>query len=142
MRYTVLENPWGSFGFVSVGERLVSTFLPRTLLSLRRLISEHWPSAVDDPDALPSFQRQVEEYFAGKPTRFDVPIDLSGVPPFRAAVLEACRKIPYGKIASYADLARAAGNPLALAFMEFLQSNRARQIVAQYGYLDGVEDGV
>jgi methylated-DNA-[protein]-cysteine S-methyltransferase len=66
---------------------------------------------VESVDLLLRFQRQVIEYFTGKPTRFTVRVDFSGVPAFRQAVLEACRRIPYGQTASYADLARAAGSP-------------------------------
>ena len=53
------------------------------------------------------------DYFAGKPTKFAVDIDFTDHPPFREAVLRACRRIPYGKTASYADLARAVGKPRA-----------------------------
>lgn len=114
MQFTIFDTPWGSFGFVSRGTRLVATYLPRSLKSLRRLIGQKWPQAIEVADALPRLQQQVVNYFSGRPTSFDVRIDLTGVSPFRKTVLEVCRKVPYGKTASYADLARAAGNPAAM----------------------------
>ena len=69
------------------------------------------PDAVEAPAPLPRFQRAVVDYFEGKRARFPIEIDLSSVPPFYRSVLEACRRIPYGQTASYADLARAVGKP-------------------------------
>ena len=114
MQFTIFDTPWGSFGFVSRGTRLVATYLPRSSKSLHRLIGQEWPQAIEVADALPRFQQEVFNYFSGKPTSFDVRIDLAGVSPFRRTVLEVCLKVPYGKTASYADLARAAGNPAAM----------------------------
>ncbi len=95
------------------GKGLVETFLPGPRASVPRTIKERWPDAVESVDLLLRFQRQVIEYFTGKRTRFTLRVDLSGVPAFRQAVLEACRRIPYGQTASYADLARAAGSTMA-----------------------------
>jgi methylated-DNA-[protein]-cysteine S-methyltransferase len=57
---------------------------------------------------------QLDEYFAGARTRFDVPVDLRLAGGFRLSVLEALRDIPYGTTASYAEVARAAGRPAAV----------------------------
>ena len=111
MTYTVIHTAWGAFGYVARGKRLVATFLPQREQSIRRAIISRWLHAVETPDLLPRFHKQVIEYFAGKPTKFNVTFDLSNVPPFRRAVLAECRKIPYGKTASYGDLARAVGKP-------------------------------
>ena len=52
-------------------------------------------------------------YFGGQSVTFDVTLDLTGVTEFRQSVLEACHRIPYGQMASYSDLAREVGQPLA-----------------------------
>ncbi len=70
-----------------------------------------FPDALEAPELLPRFRRQVIDYFAGTPTGFSVEIDVTDLPPFRQVVLEACHRVPYGKTASYTDLARAAGRP-------------------------------
>jgi methylated-DNA-[protein]-cysteine S-methyltransferase len=111
LTYSIFETAWGAFGFVARGRRLVATYLPGRRADIRRAIQARWPEAIEAADSLPSFRRQVLDYFAGKTRRFNVDIDLSEVPPFRQAALRACRRIPYGKMASYRDVARAAGAP-------------------------------
>jgi O-6-methylguanine DNA methyltransferase len=64
---------------------------------------------------MPDLLVALEDYLAGKQVSFDeIPIDLSAQPPFRRKVLEACRRIPYGKTLSYAGLAAKAGKPAAV----------------------------
>ena len=58
--------------------------------------------------------QQLREYFAGQRREFDLPLDLSGVTPFRAEVLRELSKVPYGETTTYAELARAVGNPKAV----------------------------
>ena len=41
----------------------------------------------------------------------DIPVDLDGVGPFVRKVCEAAREIPVGQTVTYADLARALGQP-------------------------------
>jgi methylated-DNA-[protein]-cysteine S-methyltransferase len=54
--------------------------------------------------------RELEEYFAGKRQRFEVPLDLDGTV-FQKKVWAALRTIPYGETRSYGDIARQVGNP-------------------------------
>ena len=111
MDFTIVSTDWGAFGFVTRRGRIVASMLPQGEADLRRVLGKGWPDTTEDPTALPRFRRQVVDYFAGKQIVFDVSIDLSDLPPFRAEVLEACRLIPHGTTASYADLARAVGRP-------------------------------
>ncbi len=111
MQYVVFKTARGYFGLVARGRRLVATVMPQPAGKARKAIAEAWPDAVEDPDLMPRLRRQVVDYYAGKSVRFSADLDLSEVPEFRAHVLEACRKIPYGETASYADLARAVGKP-------------------------------
>jgi methylated-DNA-[protein]-cysteine S-methyltransferase len=54
--------------------------------------------------------RQLREYFGGKRTAFDCPLDLQGTA-FQRKVWDALRRIPYGETWSYAELAKQVGNP-------------------------------
>lgn len=111
LAYSVFDTAWGAFGYVAEGAALIATYLPGlTKAKLQRRIRNSYPG-IPPPvaDLLPQFERQVRRYFDGDPARFSESIDLNGVTPFRAQVLRACRRIPYGKTASYADLARAVG---------------------------------
>ena len=114
MRFTVVKTAWGGFGFVSEQGLLLATFLPQSPDQVRRRMEQDWPGAAEDMTALPRFRRAVTDYFAGMRTSFSsVKIDLSRTPPFHRLVLEACRQVPYGRTASYVDLARAVDNPAA-----------------------------
>lgn len=56
---------------------------------------------------------QVSAYLRGEVDSIAAPVDLSYVPRFDAAVYRAVRRIPYGCVASYGDVARAVGVPRA-----------------------------
>jgi len=53
---------------------------------------------------------EIADYFAGRLTRFHVPVVYSGTP-FQQAVWRRLREVPYGKTLSYEGLARAVGVP-------------------------------
>jgi methylated-DNA-[protein]-cysteine S-methyltransferase len=55
---------------------------------------------------------QLDEYFAGERTSFDLALDPQGTP-FQRRVWFAFADIPYGKTTSYAELARRVGSPKA-----------------------------
>jgi methylated-DNA-[protein]-cysteine S-methyltransferase len=69
------------------------------------------PRVLEAPAKLDDVRRELEEYFAGRRERFDVPIDwtLAGEH-FGRRVLEATAAIPFGATASYRDVAERAGN--------------------------------
>lgn len=54
--------------------------------------------------------RQLEAYFAGTLTAFDLPLRLDGTA-FRTKVWQALRSIPYGETRSYGQLAAIIGQP-------------------------------
>ena len=54
--------------------------------------------------------RQLDEYFAGARTHFDIPLHPTGTP-FQLKVWEQLREIPYGETISYGALARRVSSP-------------------------------
>lgn len=72
------------------------------------------PRILHAPARLDETARELEEYFASRRHAFDVPLDwrLSGG--FRRTVLHHLTDIGYGHTASYATVARLAGNPKAV----------------------------
>jgi methylated-DNA-[protein]-cysteine S-methyltransferase len=56
---------------------------------------------------------QLVDYFAGRPTRFDVPLDLHGTA-FQRSVWQALLGIASGRICSYGEIARQVGAPRAV----------------------------
>lgn len=59
-------------------------------------------------------EKMLGRYFAGEKLSFAaLPLDLSACTDFEREVLEACRRIPYGKTVSYSELAGIIQNPKA-----------------------------
>jgi methylated-DNA-[protein]-cysteine S-methyltransferase len=61
---------------------------------------------------LDDVRRELDEYFEGKRTAFDLPIDLR-VAPFHEQVLHELATVPYGRTETYGGLARRVGRPRA-----------------------------
>jgi AraC family transcriptional regulator of adaptative response/methylated-DNA-[protein]-cysteine methyltransferase len=65
----------------------------------------------DDP-LMTQLADELDEYFAGSRTQFDVPLETAGTP-FQETVWAALREIPAGTVRSYLDVAKAIGRPTA-----------------------------
>jgi methylated-DNA-[protein]-cysteine S-methyltransferase len=65
------------------------------------------------PPVLRRAAKELREYFAGVRRRFTVPLEPAGGTPFRRAVWEALREIPWGETRSYAWVAARVGRPAA-----------------------------
>ena len=72
------------------------------------------PRILRSPGRLDDAARQLDEYFAGRRRRFDVPVDLRLARGFRRAVLDHLCSIAYGATESYATVAAASGSPAAV----------------------------
>lgn len=59
---------------------------------------------------LAEVERQLEEYFLGKRTQFDIPLAPEGTP-FQRKAWEGLLTIPYGETRSYKQMAEYAGSP-------------------------------
>ena len=81
---------------------------------ITKLIFCKTPGIIKKPESSALLQccSELDEYFAGKRETFDVKIAFTGTS-FQNTVWHELLKIPYGKTVSYADLAKAAGNPKA-----------------------------
>jgi methylated-DNA-[protein]-cysteine S-methyltransferase len=66
-----------------------------------------------DPGPFTAAVAQLEEYFAGERTEFEMPLAPAGTA-FQLAAWAALRAIPYGETRSYAAQARAIGRPAAV----------------------------
>ncbi|HLZ36561.1 MAG TPA: methylated-DNA--[protein]-cysteine S-methyltransferase [Mycobacteriales bacterium] len=114
--YRTVDSPIGHLLVAATGDGLVRVAFAvedheRVLDRLGRTVS---PRVLRAPARLDAVARQLEEYFARRRTRFDLPLDLRLATGFRREVLTRLPAIPYGTTASYATLAAAAGNPRAV----------------------------
>ena len=81
---------------------------------LARLAEAISPRILAAPARLDAAAREVDEYFAGRRTRFELALDYRLANGFRRDVIMRLADIGYGRTASYAAVAAAAGNPKAV----------------------------
>ncbi|NPC57272.1 methylated-DNA--[protein]-cysteine S-methyltransferase [Caenimonas soli] len=72
-----------------------------------------WPAAPGNPLLCKAMQ-QLDEYFAGTRTAFDLPLDLQGGTAFQQSVWQALLSIPRGGTTSYGTLSHRIGQPAAV----------------------------
>ena len=102
---TTLETPIGELTLVASETGLRSVYFPGPVPEL---------DAVDgDSPVLAEAVRQLEEYFDGTRTDFDLPLDLNGTS-FQVDAWRGLAEIPYGETVSYGEQARRLGKPEAV----------------------------
>jgi methylated-DNA-[protein]-cysteine S-methyltransferase len=114
--YRVVDSPVGRLLIAATERGLVRVAYEREGLDavLQSLADRLSPRILEAPTRLGSAAREIDEYFAGQRTRFDVPLDLSLSAGFRRTVLAHLEDIPFGVTESYTEVARAVGNPKAV----------------------------
>jgi|SRR5437867_6158895 len=118
MRYALMSTPVGplTLGSTDKGLALVhfGNSVPR--------------DGIVDEAANGPYMGQLREYFHGKRTCFDFPLDVEGTP-FQMAVWRELRKIPYGHTRSYGDIAKSLGKPGAARAVGMANHNNPIAIV-------------
>jgi methylated-DNA-[protein]-cysteine S-methyltransferase len=113
--YGILDSPLG---------RLIVAVTPRGLVRiayegeaeeavLEELASGISPRVLRAPERTDEARRELEAYFGGKLQHFDLPIDWSLTRGFTRGVLEATAAVPFGRVATYGEVAASAGSPRA-----------------------------
>jgi methylated-DNA-[protein]-cysteine S-methyltransferase len=86
-------------------------------------------------------RRQLDDYFAGRRTRFDLPLDRTGTA-FQTAVWKILDEVPWGTAVTYGDLALRTGRPTgARAVGGAVRANRIAIVVPCHRVL-GATGGV
>ncbi len=97
MPFTTFDSPFGALTLSAGPAGLRRLYFPGTAPAL--------DAADHDADALACATEQLEQYFGGERTMFDLALDMAGTP-FQRSVWEALRRIPYGTTTTYGALAR------------------------------------
>ena len=150
--YAVEPSPVGDLLVASTPRGLVriaynaQESMDKALEELARRIS---PRVLEAPAALDEVRRELDEYFAGKRTSFDLPIDWRLHDGFGRRVLRATARIPYGELLTYAQVAAKAGSPRGYrAAGNALGSNRmpivvpCHRVIATGGKIGGYTGGL
>ncbi len=105
--YTMpVESPVGRLVLESDGVALLGIWLPR----LPQPTGDFEAGGHDAPPVVKDAANQLEEYFAGERTAFDIPMEPAGTT-FQKQVWTELSKIPYGETITYGELARRVGRP-------------------------------
>lgn len=98
-----IPSPLGPLTLVARAEGLAGVYMAGQAHAPPRRAS--W---VDDAAPFDDVRRQLDEYFAGERTRFELRLAPEGTP-FQRRVWEALLAIPHGETISYGELARRVG---------------------------------
>lgn len=114
--YATVDSPFGPLLLAATPRGLVKVSLPgydpeETLEDLAARVS---PRVLEAPARLDDARRELDLYFDGKLTEFDLALDWQLTGGFRGRVQKAINRIPYGQTRSYTEMARRAGNERAV----------------------------
>jgi methylated-DNA-[protein]-cysteine S-methyltransferase len=105
VHYYSMQSPLGALLLAATDRGLCGIYFHGKKPAARK--HEMW---VNSEEVLRPYRMELEEYFRGELKEFKCPLDLRGTE-FQKRCWEALRKIPYGKLCSYADIAREVGSP-------------------------------
>lgn len=105
-RWTTIDSPIGPLLLTADDGGLTGVYME---------VSSHGPGVVApdwerDDAAFADAAHQLDEYFAGDRSTFELPLNPTGTP-FQRVVWEALQTIPYGEVRSYGDIAEQIGKP-------------------------------
>jgi methylated-DNA-[protein]-cysteine S-methyltransferase len=103
--FNTISSPVGRLTLVGEGDDLVGLYYDKDPLAAKTRAT-----AVKDDGRLRSAVVQLEEYFAGARTRFELSLVPPGTP-FQKKVWAALLQIPFGATATYGEIARAVDRP-------------------------------
>ena len=114
--YATVDAPFGRMLVAATPQGLVRTAFDRETTDevLTELSDRISPRVLEAPARLDGVRRELDEYFEGRRTEFETPVDWQLSRGFLLRAREACAAIPYGQVRTYKELAMAAGNPEAV----------------------------
>jgi methylated-DNA-[protein]-cysteine S-methyltransferase len=113
--YATLDSPVGTLLLARTARGLVRiAYLDANAdeaAALEQLAARISPRVLAAPRQLDESRRELDEYFAGRRTRFELPIDWRLTDGFVRRVLRVTAGIPYGDVSTYKRVAGRAGSP-------------------------------
>jgi len=114
--YTTTDSPFGPLLLARTPRGLVRVGLPNqdAEVLLDELATRVSPRVLETAAPFEQARRELDLYFAGKLTEFDLPLDWQLSKDFRRRVLRQIARIPYGQTRTYTQMAKGAGNERAV----------------------------
>jgi methylated-DNA-[protein]-cysteine S-methyltransferase len=111
--YGVADSPLGPLTVMVTPRGLIRLSYPGEGIDaqLAELAERVSPRILESPERTDDVRRQLDAYFAGERTAFDLAIDWRLVRGFAGQVLRATARIPFGSVSSYRAVATEAGSP-------------------------------
>jgi methylated-DNA-[protein]-cysteine S-methyltransferase len=115
--YSTVDSPLGPLTIAATPRGLVRVSYSQfrdddaVLADLARRVS---PRVLEAPGRLDRARRELDEYFEGRRTEFDLSIDWALTRGFTTEVLRATAAVGFGQTSTYAEVAGAAGSPRAV----------------------------
>jgi methylated-DNA-[protein]-cysteine S-methyltransferase len=110
-----VDAPFGRIWVAVTGRGVITVSYDAYDTVLDDLARRVSPKVLEAPARADAVRRELDEWFAGTRTSFDVDLDLSLVrSEFQRRVLAATSDIPYGARRTYGDVARGAGSAKAV----------------------------
>jgi methylated-DNA-[protein]-cysteine S-methyltransferase len=143
--FTTYESPIQTLRLVSDGRSLIGLYM----MSEKHALQQQSDWVEDDAIApFPETKQQLNEYFAGTLTEFDLPIQLHGTE-FQQKVWEVLKTIPYGITMSYGELAKQLNQPNASRAVGLANGKNpvsivvpCHRVIGAHGKLTGYGGGI
>lgn len=112
--YTSFETVFGILGLIRNKKGLLKICLPNEILSEKGL-HQQYPNQelIKDNSKFKHEIKQLNEYFNGDRTNFELDMDLHVSPFYKKALMEVS-KVPYGNTSTYSDIAQKLNSPKAV----------------------------
>ncbi len=143
--YTYYQSPFCRIILVASDKGLTNLHLDTGEVKRNFNIEQDW---ILNKEYFPDVESQLDEYFEGIRTSFDVKLDIEGTE-FQLSVWDALQKIPYGETKTYKDIAVEIGKPDASRAVGMSNSNNpvpliipCHRVVGSSGKLVGFANGV
>jgi methylated-DNA-[protein]-cysteine S-methyltransferase len=112
--FDVVDSPVGPLLVAATGRGLARIYFdPDPEHHLDRLAKTFGPRILRATSSVDPAARQLDEYFAGDRSAFELDVDLRGAAPFAQHVLDELARVPYGQTTTYGTLAARVGAPRA-----------------------------
>jgi len=112
--FDVVDSPIGPLLVAATPHGLARiSFAAEPGLHLESLARAFGPRVLRSASSVDAARRQLDEYFAGTRSAFDLDVDLRGAAPFARHVLGELARVPYGQTTTYGTLAAKVGAPRA-----------------------------